>query len=814
MPDAEIRVDGAALPGRPAEYLGDGRYRVAGLTAGPNCRLRAFRRKLPTRTETGQLEIKPGQTTDAGELRLEWEEGLAGDTQPRFRLENGGEVNLAFSPDGATLASISTPAAANDKSDDVKLIDAATGKVLETARIPAVCIAYFPNSNRLALGCSDGTVVLTNEKKLTTWKSFLVSNSAAYAYGLAVSPNGAMIACCAGDGTAGSFTVDCWNVASGRKMHTLEDKGMPTISLAFSPDNKLLVTVDSFGLCKAWDLESEIVLGSFQIVHDNNRFAGDHIDSLSISFCPDGKTSAIAVHYYHGARPGQFAGGRNDGNKRDELPPDAETLQFWDPRGGKPPVVVSLPDEIKPKLDPDASEDEPLKDPGRTILSPDCKTAATVLYSGWVAVWDVSSRRVFHVFPASNWEGTQSQFRGLAFSPDGRLLATGNSQGVVEVWEIGPAARDAEKSESPADALRGQSKTSGNQKFTAPFGRPKPVGVSVEWIELDCTKCPELAKRFQPDESRAGVADRTDPAFADLEAKAAKRVLVHDMEWIAPGGTVKHTTRVNETNFDLELALSLARSGNYTIIMNASRSEGTPLPASVKPGSQLSPEQMQQATKGIQTAQMASVLRLAAGHSTAIGGLDSTSATANKRSGRKMLVLIIGLRKPDEAANPPEGPPVQKGPRNASKDPFALSAEEARSLDNLLADWEKRNKEIHSVETEFYRWKLDAASGRQPWLNWLKSSGPQSETGILKFAAPDKALMKIDAADPAHRSNGSVTASRSFGSTIGGRWSPSTSCRRSRGARGSATARCPSSSASTPRSSSGATSCGSSRRPA
>jgi WD40 repeat protein len=37
---------------------------------------------------------------------------------------------------------------------------------------------------------------------------------------------------------------------------------------------------------------------------------------------------------------------------------------------------------------------------------------------------------------------------GLAFSPDGRLLATGNSQGVVEVWEIDAAARDAKKSEA------------------------------------------------------------------------------------------------------------------------------------------------------------------------------------------------------------------------------------------------------------------------------------------------------------------------------------------------------------------------------
>jgi WD40 repeat protein len=462
VPDAEIRVDGyypgshsrlVGQQGKPAEYLGDGRYRIAGLTAGLDYRLRAFRRKLPTRTETGQLAITPGQTTDAGELRLEWEEGLASDAQPRFRIENGSPVALAFSPDGATLASISSPAAANDKTDDAKLIDVANGKVLEAGRIPANCMAFLPKSNRLVLGCRDGTVVLTNEKKLTAWKSFPVSDSDACP--LAVSPDGSMIACGVGDGTVG-----CWDVSTGRKMHTLGAK-IPNLragpaAIALSPDNKLLVAVYHWGRCTAWDLDSEKELGTFQTLHPDDRFMGGYVHSVSICFCPDGKTAAFAFGYYYGSRRPRNGDSGEDGDKRVQSQLAAELLQFWDPRSGKPAVVVALPKAIEPVFDPDASEDEQVKAPGQTVLSRDCKTAATVLYSGWVAVWDISSRRVFQALPAGDGEGFPLRFRGLAFSPDGRLLATGNPQGVVEVWEIDAAARDAKKSEASASATGGE----------------------------------------------------------------------------------------------------------------------------------------------------------------------------------------------------------------------------------------------------------------------------------------------------------------------------------------------------------------------
>ena len=143
--------------------------------------------------------------------------GAGGDAQPRFRLEHGSRVDqVAFLPDGATLASISRPANLSDPDGDAKLADVASGKVLETGRIPAYCMAFFPKSDRLALGRLDGTLVLTNQKKLTTWKSIPVGSSVAY-------------------------PVAVWDIPSRRAFQMLPaNEGLPRQSrcLAFSPDGR------------------------------------------------------------------------------------------------------------------------------------------------------------------------------------------------------------------------------------------------------------------------------------------------------------------------------------------------------------------------------------------------------------------------------------------------------------------------------------------------------------------------------------------------------------------------------------------------
>ena len=177
----------------------------------------------------------------------------------------------------------------------------------------------------------------------------------------------------------------------------------------------------------------------------------------------------------------------------------------------------------------------------------------------------------------------------------------------------------------------------------------KRIGVSVEWLELDCTKCPDLLARFQPAKNRVGMAERHDAKFADLEKKAAKRVLVRHVEWMEPGTKAKHSTQIGDTTVDLELTVRMAGSGGYDVGINFARKEGAELPATITPGDQLTPAQR----KGIEKVQSSTGFRLLPGESCVVGGLAQRDRTKGD-AGLTMLVLIVGVDKPGEVK--PVGP--------------------------------------------------------------------------------------------------------------------------------------------------------------
>lgn len=73
--------------------------------------------------------------------------------------------------------------------------------------------------------------------------------------------------------------------------------------------------------------------------------------------------------------------------------------------------------------------------------------------------------------------------------------------------------------------------------------------------------------------------------------------------------------------------------------------------------------------------------------------------------------------------------------------PFALSPEEEAVLDRTLAAWEQRSKEVRTFEADIIRWKYDTVFG--------KDNKPISiDKGILKYAAPDRGLFRVNGDHP------------------------------------------------------------------
>ncbi len=279
---------------------------------------------------------------------------------------------VAFSPDGKTLTSSS-------KDTTIILWNVSSGKPKETLKGHSLCVrtvAFNPKGNLLATGSEDNLVLLWD---LATGKPKKTPNGHSEGVNcVAFSPDGKTLA-------SSSFdrTIILWDLATCNLRAKLKGPGSDTV--AFSPDGKILASGSWDGTIILWDVETG----------DRKTTIESHGKKVkSIAFSPDGNALAASS--------------------------EDDVVMLFDVVAGNNTATLKYPGPIKDGV--------PLfSGPGRVAYSPDGKTLAVGLWG----LWNVEN---------GTWKTTRKTQMGpsVVFSPDSgsRILASRSHEGTVMLWDI------------------------------------------------------------------------------------------------------------------------------------------------------------------------------------------------------------------------------------------------------------------------------------------------------------------------------------------------------------------------------------------
>ena len=306
--------------------------------------------------------------------------------------------SIAFSADSKTLVS--------NGYTTIQLWDTATGKLQSTLnwrRAPSThTLVFSPKGRFLASGHRDGARLWDNTIKQKQQAAYAIGDyqhsleiqgHKDYVYRLAFSPDEKTLLTGSKDGT-----IQAWDTTTGRHRFTCTGYLEGFRGLAFSPDGDTLITlnqpVNPSGIVQQqrWDLNTGDQLSA--------RFLG--IKLVSMILAPDGKT--LAGHAF------------------------ADKYVLWDINTDPPRIMDQFTLEGFPRGGLNV----------KSAFSSDGKMLAAGGEDGLVHVWSLTaSNKVRHQFTVkrhNDW------IRTLAFSPDGKMLASGDTDRRFCLWRVADGA--------------------------------------------------------------------------------------------------------------------------------------------------------------------------------------------------------------------------------------------------------------------------------------------------------------------------------------------------------------------------------------
>jgi WD40 repeat protein/serine/threonine protein kinase len=329
-------------------------------------------------------------------------------------------TGVAFSPDGRRLAS------ASSWPQEVRVWDAASGKLVLTLAGHTdlvTCVAFSPDGRRLASASHDHTVRVWDAA--TGQEVRALQGRTGWVQSVAFSPDGRRLA------SASDQTVRVWDAASGAEVHVLRGHTGWVQSVAFSPDGRRLASASGDKTVRVWDAASG----------EQVRALTGHTAAVQgVAFSPDGRRLASASHdktvRVWDAATGQEVlalRGHTGAVFGVAFSPDGRRLASsgggWDDRKKQYTGC-----EVRVWDAATGQEVRALTGHTRLVLgvafSPDGRRLASASEDGTVRVWDAASGAQVHAL-----RGHTGPVQSVAFSPDGRRLASASGDRTVRVWD-------------------------------------------------------------------------------------------------------------------------------------------------------------------------------------------------------------------------------------------------------------------------------------------------------------------------------------------------------------------------------------------
>jgi WD40 repeat protein len=286
---------------------------------------------------------------------------------------------IAFNVDGTQLAAVS-------QDGEVKVWDALSGTELLTvfSNKHTRHIAFSPSGSHLVTANDGGLVQIWDitpageEEVLTLNAHHGIANHVAY------SPDGTQLA------TAGNDErVRVWNADTGELLITLAGHSDNVWAVAFGPDGMQLASASNDGTIKLWDTDSWRELSELAAFSEFPLNPIPENNDLDLAFSRDGTRLFVTGM--------------------------SSNPQIWDLTTGEKVTSLYGHDYNVPAL----------------ALSLDGSQLATVGVEGQVIVWDSQTGRQI-LKEATSIYGSLD----VAFSPDGQKLATADDDGTVRVWGL------------------------------------------------------------------------------------------------------------------------------------------------------------------------------------------------------------------------------------------------------------------------------------------------------------------------------------------------------------------------------------------